>query len=88
MDPFLTFQGASYFRAIATGQVFGISARGVAINTAQPSGEEFPFFRAFWIQKPAANERQLLIYALLDGPSLTGIYKFRAEPGRFTDNGS
>ena len=84
MDPFLTFQGASYFRSIATGQAFGMSARAVSINTAQPSGEEFPFFRALWIQKPAAADRQLLIYALLDGPSVAGVYKFRAEPGRFT----
>jgi glucans biosynthesis protein len=84
MDPFLTFQGASYFRSIATGQAFGMSARAVSINTAQPSGEEFPFFRALWIQKPAAADRQLLIYALLDGPSVSGVYKFRAEPGRFT----
>jgi glucans biosynthesis protein len=84
MDPFLTFQGASYFRSIAAGQAFGMSARAVSINTAQSAGEEFPFFRAFWIQKPAANDRQLLVYALLDGPSVTGVYKFRAEPGRFT----
>jgi glucans biosynthesis protein len=84
MDDFLVFQGASYFRAIATAQTYGLLARGVCINTAQAAGEEFPVFRAFWIQKPAQGERQLLIYALLDGPSLTGVYKFRVEPGRPT----
>lgn len=84
VDPFITFQGASYFRAVATGQAFGISARGVSVDTAQSSGEEFPAFRAFWIRRPANGERQLLVYALLDGPSLTGVFKFRAEPGRFT----
>ena len=83
-DEFLSFQGASYFRAIATGQVYGASSRGLAINTAQPAGEEFPVFRTFWIQKPAQGDRQMLIYALLDGPSLTGAYKIRAEPGRST----
>jgi glucans biosynthesis protein len=83
-DPFLIFQGASYFRAIASGQVFGVSARGISVNTAQPAGEEFPFYRAFWINKPAPNDRHLVIYALLDGPSLTGSYKFRIEPGRST----
>ena len=83
-DEFLAFQGASYFRAMATGQVYGALARGISLNTAQPGGEEFPVFRSFWIQKPAPGERQLLVYALLDGPSLTGVYKFRAEPGRFT----
>ena len=57
--PFLTFQGASYFRSIATGQAFGMSARAVSINTAQPSGEEFPVFRSFWMHKPAPGDRQL-----------------------------
>jgi glucans biosynthesis protein len=83
-DEFMSYQGASYFRAIATGQVYGASSRGIAINTAQPAGEEFPVFRAFWIQKPAPGDRQVLIHALLDGPSLTGAYLFRAEPGRST----
>ncbi len=83
-DEFLSFQGASYFRALATGQMWGASSRGIAINTAQPAGEEFPVFRAFWIQKPAQGERFITIYALLDGPSLTGAYRFRAEPGRTT----
>lgn len=84
VDEFLLFQGASYFRALATSQTFGMSARGVCINTAQASGEEFPAFRAFWVQKPAPGDRQLLVYALLDGPSLSGVYKFRVEPGRPT----
>jgi periplasmic glucans biosynthesis protein len=83
-DEFLSFQGASYFRAMATGQMYGASSRGIAINTAQPAGEEFPVFRSFWIQKPAQGDRQVTIYALLDGPSLTGAYRFRAEPGRST----
>ena len=52
-DEFMGFQGASYFRALATGQAYGASSRGIAINTAQPAGEEFPVFRSFWIQKPA-----------------------------------
>ncbi len=83
-DPFLVFQGASFFRAIAADQAFGLAARGISINTAQASGEEFPFFRTFWIRKPAAEDRELTIYALLDGPSLTGAYKFKTEPGRST----
>ncbi len=84
MSDFLVFRGASYFRAIAAAQTYGVLARGICINTAQAAGEEFPVFRAFWVQKPAQDERQLTIYALLDGPSLTGVYKFRAEPGRST----
>jgi glucans biosynthesis protein len=83
-DDFLIFQGASYFRAIATAQAYGIAARGLSVNTAQPAGEEFPVFRAFWIQKPAQGDRAVTIFALLDGPSITGVYRFRAEPGRST----
>jgi glucans biosynthesis protein len=83
-DPVLVFLGASFFRAIATGQAFGTLARGISINTAQAEGEEFPFFRTLWIRKPAPGDRQLTVYGLLDGPSLTGSYKIRVEPGRFT----
>ena len=83
-QPFLIFQGASYFRALAAGQVFGAWARGISVNTAQPLGEEFPFFRTIWIKKPAPEERYLNIYALLDGQSVTGAYRFRVEPGRQT----
>ncbi len=39
-DEFLVFQGASYFRAVAKNLLYGLSARGLAINTAEPSGEE------------------------------------------------
>jgi glucans biosynthesis protein len=84
-DPFLMFQGASFFRALASGQVFGAIARAVSVNTAQASGEEFPVFRSLWIQKPGPDDRHITIYGLLDGPSLTGAYKFRTEPGRMTN---
>ena len=48
------FLGASYFRAVAKGQVYGLSARGLSIRTADPKGEEFPAFKTFWIEKPTA----------------------------------
>jgi glucans biosynthesis protein len=83
-DAFISFQGASYFRAIATGQVFGAITRAISINAAQPEGEEFAFYRSFYIVKPAAGERKLTAYALLDSPSLSGAYKFTMEPGRTT----
>ena len=54
-DEFCVFQGASYFRAIGKGHLYGLSARGLAIDTGQPQGEEFPFFRAFWIEDAAAG---------------------------------
>lgn len=83
-DAFLTFQGATFFRALAAGQVFGLSARALSINTAQNNGEEFPFFRKIWVARPQFGEHTLIIYALMDSPSITGAYKFRAVPGKST----
>lgn len=75
-EPWATFQGASYFRAISRQGQVGMSARGIAINTGLPQGEEFPDFRAFWFE-PTANEGDpVVVYALLDGPSITGAYRF------------
>ena len=56
-DEVCVFLGASYFRAVAKGQLYGLSARGLAINTGEAKGEEFPFFKAFWIEKPAARRQ-------------------------------
>lgn len=80
-DEFLVFQGASYFRLVGPGQLYGISARGLAINTAESSGEEFPSFREFWLVKPAADASRMWIIALLDSPSLAGAYSFELIPG-------
>ena len=76
-DEIIAFQGASYFRALSRGQVYGLSARGLAIDTGQQTGEEFPFFRIFWIETPARGARQLVMHALLDSQSITGAYTFR-----------
>jgi periplasmic glucans biosynthesis protein len=83
-DEFLVFQGASYFRAVAREQAYGISARALAINTAAPEGEEFPAFRRFWIEKPAPDQGTLIVHALLDSPSATGVYRFAVTPGAET----
>lgn len=80
----LVFAGASYFRAVAKGEVFGLSARGLAIDTGLPSGEEFPFFREFWLERPARGARQMRIYALLDSQSAAGAYAFVVRPGEQT----
>jgi glucans biosynthesis protein len=80
-DHVIVFAGASYFRAVAKGQVFGLSARGLAIDTGLPSGEEFPSFTEFWLERPAAHERQVNVYALLDSPSVAGAYAFLVQPG-------
>ena len=81
---FIVFQGASYFRAVGQGQVYGLSARGLALRTAEPGGEEFPAFTQFWIEKPASNADSIVIHALLDSPSTTGAYRFDVKPGRQT----
>jgi len=80
-DEIMSLLGASYFRVIGKGQVYGLSGRGLAIDTAPPGAEEFPNFREFWIQRPAPQDRQLVIYALLDSPSATGAYQFILTPG-------
>lgn len=79
-----SFLGASYFRMRAAGQVFGTLARGLAINTAVPSGEEFPRFTEFWIARPALSDQHIVVYALLDAPPATGAYRFTITPGAET----
>ncbi|WP_108484638.1 glucan biosynthesis protein [Oceaniglobus ichthyenteri] len=80
-EEFMVFQGASYFRAIANGQTYGLSARGLALNTGDPSGEEFPEFRKFWVETPKAGQGTFTVHALLDGPSTSGAYSFEITPG-------
>ncbi len=80
-DEIMTLLGASYFRVVGKGHRYGLSARGLAIDTALPSGEEFPRFREFWIEKPKPNDKHLVIYALLDSPRSTGAYKLTLRPG-------
>jgi glucans biosynthesis protein len=83
-DEFLVFQGASYFRAVGRGQLYGLSARGLALRTGEREGEEFPAFTHFWIERPTRFAGALTIYALLESASLTGAYRFVASPGRDT----
>ena len=80
-DEIAVFLGASYFRAVGLGQAYGLSARGVAIDTGLPKAEEFPSFREYWIEKPGKNANSLTVYALLDGPSVTGAYRMVIRPG-------
>jgi glucans biosynthesis protein len=84
LDEFVAFQGASYYKAIGRGEQYGLSARGLAINTARPGGEEFPVFRAFWIERPAAGASLVRIHALLDSESAAGAYRFTITPGDST----
>jgi periplasmic glucans biosynthesis protein len=81
-DELAVFQGASYFRSLGRDQVYGVSARGLAIKTGDAEGEEFPTFRAFWIEEPTIASGALLVHALLDSPSTSGAYHITIVPGR------
>jgi glucans biosynthesis protein len=74
----LAFQGASYFRSSGQDNQYGGSARGIAVDTATSTKEEFPRFVEFWLAEPEPGTPSITIYALLDGPSLSGAYKFVA----------
>jgi periplasmic glucans biosynthesis protein len=80
-DELAVFLGASYFRSLGQGQVYGISSRGLALRTGAPEGEEFPLFRAFWVEKPLPESETIVIHALLDSVSTTGAYRFTIRPG-------
>jgi|LakMenEpi03Aug12_release.lakeMendotaPanAssembly.Ray.scaffolds.fasta_scaffold222617_1 glucans biosynthesis protein len=84
-DELIAFQGASYWRALGKNQRYGISARGIAVDTGvDGTVEEFPGFREFWLRKPEPNDTHARIYALLDGPSYAGAYAFKIHPGNET----
>jgi glucans biosynthesis protein len=83
-DEICAFLGASYFRAVAKGQGYGLSARGLAINTASPSGEEFPLFKSFWIETPPADSDSIVVHALLDSRSAAAAFRFTIRPGEQT----
>ena len=80
-DEFVVFQGASYFRAVSNGQNYGVSSLGLAIEMAQPEGEEHPLFKRFWIERPSINQTAIVVHALLDSESVTGAYRFGIYPG-------
>ncbi len=82
-DEVAAFLGASYFRVLGAGQEYGLSARGIAVDPAVEGPEEFPDFRAYWIERPTVDG-VLVFHALLDGPSVTGAYRFELRPGSST----
>jgi glucans biosynthesis protein len=84
LNQFLVFAGASYLRGVGRNDNFGLSARGLAINTGLASGEKFPSFTEFWVVRPSAKANSMMIYALLDGENITGAYRYRVIPGDAT----
>ncbi|MEO7243195.1 MAG: glucan biosynthesis protein D [Variovorax sp.] len=75
------FLGASYFRAVGAEGQYGLSARGLAVDTALPRDEEFPDFTDFYFEEPAPDADTLVVYALLDAPSIAGAYRFAITSG-------
>lgn len=80
-DEFLVFQGASYFRGVSRGQLYGLSARGLAIDVAAETGEEYPIFRHFWVERPTDGGESIVVHALLDSRRVTGAFRFDIHPG-------
>lgn len=83
-DELIVFSGASYFRALGAGQRYGLSARGLAVDTVGAAKEEFPRFTEFWLEKPATEGAPLTLFALLDSERMTGAYRFDIQPGEQT----
>lgn len=83
-NQFLVFAGASYYRAVGKGNSFGLSGRGLAIDTGLPKGESFPDFVEFWLERPAPDAERMTVYGLLDGENVTGAYRFTVMPGQTT----
>jgi glucans biosynthesis protein len=69
----IAYQGASYFRSADPFDQYGLSARGLAIDTADAAPEEFPAFTSFWLERAPEG---LIVYARLEGPSVAGAYRF------------
>ena len=80
-DEVASFLGASYFRAVGRNLTYGISARGLALNTGDPGGEEFPAFRAIWLERPTAGTNSVVVSALIDSPSATAAMRIAIRPG-------
>jgi glucans biosynthesis protein len=57
------FLGASYFRAVGKGQLYGVSARCLAVDAATDRLEEFPAFREFWPVRPDAEAEEMTLLA-------------------------
>jgi glucans biosynthesis protein len=80
-NDWVAFLGAAYFRAIGADRQYGLSARGVALDTWQVGREEeFPDFTKFWIG-PAQGDT-LTLHTLMEGPGIVGAYRFLMQRGK------
>lgn len=74
----MAFLGASYWRTEGYSGQFGLSARGLALDTAIAQGpEEFPRFTRFWLEPE--RDGGMIAYALLESPRATGAYRIASR---------
>lgn len=81
---FAIIQGGTFFRALARGQNYGVIARALTLKPAEARGEEFPIFRAFWIERPGVGSNSITIHGVLDSESTTGAVRMTFRPGDMT----
>jgi periplasmic glucans biosynthesis protein len=81
---FAIVQGATFFRAIARGQNYGAIARALTLKPAEARGEEFPTFRAFWLERPSAGSNAITMHGVIDSESTTGAVRMTFRPGDMT----
>jgi len=79
MDELVSFLGSSYFRALGRGNIYGLSARGLAVDSWMAGPEEFPRFSNFWLERPTEGQ-PLVMYASLESQRVTGAYRFEITP--------
>lgn len=77
----VAFLGASYFRAVGSEMQYGLSARGLAVDTALNKPEEFPVFTNYWLEEPKPGSDVVTVYALMESDSVSGAYRFDITPG-------
>lgn len=82
-DDLIVFQGASYFRGLGQDHSYGLSLRGITMNTTGEV-EDFPRFTKLWLKKPKPADKILTIFALLEGKEVTGAYQFEIKPNGTT----
>lgn len=75
----ISFLGAAYFRTDGQSGQYGQSARGLALDTGLSTPEEFPRFTEFWFEPAEAGNGALVVYALMDSPSVAGAYRMEMK---------
>lgn len=85
-QPVAVFQGATFFRALARGQMLGAIARSLVLRPGEQRGEEIPYFRALWIERPGPASTAITVHGLIDSESATAAVRMTIRPGDMTIN--